>query len=470
MIVDPSLRYPDDEDGFPPDEAFPEYRCGAPSRSPNPVYRAVRECFAQARLDGARFGTPAWNPLAELIRPASRVFVLCNFVQHHRPAESSREFMSKCIHGSVLRALIDYVLLAVGPEGRVTFGNAPLQSASWEDVLRDTGASSVLRFYESAGANVRARDLRLLVTERGRLGNVTRVDRRSERDAVGVDLGSASLLADLPAPSFRVPDYSPDETAAFHQNGRHVYVLHREIVDADVIVSLPKLKTHQKVGITCALKGLVGAIARKDCLAHFRSGPATRGGDEYPADPIGVLRAVSRLHDNVQRIAPERASGSVLRAVDMVARRVADRLVPETDGSWHGNDTAWRMTLDIVRAATFARRDGTLARAPQRQHLVLVDGILGGHGNGPLSPDPIDSRALIFSDDLAAADRACAALMGLDGDRIPLVRESDRVLAHTSTGIEAIVNGITSTLAGVGERRLVRFSPPAGWRGRVECL
>lgn len=34
--------------------------------------------------------------------------------------------------------------------------------------------------------------------------------------------------------------------------------------DADVYISIPKLKTHQKVGVTLNLKGLVGSISNKN--------------------------------------------------------------------------------------------------------------------------------------------------------------------------------------------------------------
>src|SRR5262249_37749383 len=157
----------------------------------------------------------------------------------------------------------------------------------------------VTDFYRAhAPARVQARDLRLYVTKRDELGRVTGVDRREEGAAVEIDLGSESLLTEQTqsSPRYRVSDYDPRRTEAFHHDGHHRYVLHRSVLAADVVLSLSKLKTHEKVGITCGLKGFVGAVAHKDCLAHHRFGSPRDGGDEYP-DHLRLLRVESTVHD-----------------------------------------------------------------------------------------------------------------------------------------------------------------------------
>ena len=68
-----------------------------------------------------------------------------------------------------------------------------------------------------------------------------------------------------------------------HAPGRHQYLVAREVIEADVIVNLPKLKTHKKAGVTCALKNLIGINGNKEYLPHHRVGGAERGGDCYPA-------------------------------------------------------------------------------------------------------------------------------------------------------------------------------------------
>ncbi len=53
----------------------------------------------------------------------------------------------------------------------------------------------------------------------------------------------------------------------------HELEVARDVLDADVVINLPKLKTHQMVGVTCAVKNLFGAVVgmRKPRL-HLQAG------------------------------------------------------------------------------------------------------------------------------------------------------------------------------------------------------
>jgi uncharacterized protein (DUF362 family) len=470
VIADSSLQYPE-EKFFSPDERFPEYPFQHLSSRINPVYRAVRECLAQAGLDQEGYGTSAWNPFGAFIRPGSRVFVLGNFVHHRRGNESAENFRGKCIHGSVLRALIDFVLLAVGEKGRVRFGNAALQSCDWDLVLEDTRAREVLEFYRTQGAPVEAKDLRLYLAERSRFSSVARVERRNMAEGVLINLGRDSLLAKLPANSapFRVRDYNPLCTEAYHAHDKHIYVLHRNVLESEVIISLPKLKTHEKVGITCAIKGCVGAAGLKDCLAHHRFGPPDKGGDEYPADETGLLRVFSRWHDKIQQTSPEGLGGNILRLLDRGTRRGVQVFAPIVGGSWWGNDTAWRMAVDLARIVSYADAAGVMQAKPCRPHLACVDGIVGGEGQGPLKPQAVHSGLLLLADNPVIADYASAVLMGFNPDDLPIVREALKLAKFQLLEQELSNESVTcnqrklSTIQELKKFMKHRFKPPYGW-------
>jgi hypothetical protein len=276
-------------------------------------------------------------------------------------------------------------------------------------------------------------------------------------------------------PRFRVSDYDPRRIEAFHLQGRHVYVLHRDVLAADVVVSLPKLKTHEKVGITCALKGCVGAIGHKDCLAHHRYGAPGAGGDEYPSDRWQIKRWVSAFHDLTQQVPVGSGRGRALHIADRLLRSAMRRLTGVAAGAWWGNDTAWRMSLDIARIIRFARPDGQLAASEQRRHLVLIDGIVGGEGEGPLRPHPVPSGCVLFADDPVTADFACARLMGFDPDKIPLLREAAQIKRYPLVDggaapdlVSAAYNGQSLSVGRLDSPIRTRFVPPTGWKGHIE--
>jgi uncharacterized protein (DUF362 family) len=472
------LKYPQ-EFPYSPDVAYPEYRHGALSSDRNLVYAALRHIFVMSGLDFRNANRPNWNPLGDFVRPGSRVFVLCNFVYHRRKAEDERRFFAKCTHPSVIRALVDYLLLAVGRGGSVTIGNAPLQSCIWEKVVDDTRLSALVEFYKrNTDIPVEMADLRLYVGERSVSGAVSRTEVREEKDAILVDLGRRSLLDPLGETAFskfRISDYDPELIKAYHSEGRHVYAINRRIVESDTIVSIPKLKTHVKVGVTAAIKGCVGAIGRKECLAHYTQGAPLLNGDEFPV--VDVFRRqfrnrLSEFHDAANRMKPA-GFGNVLRMLDRNVRRSLGLLGSIQGGGWPGNDTAWRMALDVARVIRYATKNGDLANTEQRKHLMLTDGIIGGQAEGPLSPTPVNAGMLIFSEDIAVGDLVNCLAMGFDPFKVPLIRESFSIdelqlTEYAPMEIDVLMNGTMLPAFKIPDKVPVRFSPPRSWKDSIE--
>jgi len=468
------ISYPASDDFFSPHVNYPEYQFEHIASKANDIYAMVRQLLAQAGLDAARFRTAAWNPLGQFIQNGSSVFVLCNFVYHRRPNESMEDFWAKCTHGSVLRAVIDYVLLAVGSSGRIIFGNAPLQSCKWERVLADSRANTVLDFYKQYSVkNVQAKDLRLFVSELGTLGQTRKSYTYDSREkGINIDLGQDSMLAQLSEQSdnmhFRVTDYDPRTMESYHSANSHLYVINREILKSDVVLSLPKLKTHEKVGVTCGLKGFVGTVALKDCLAHHRFGGSKLGGDEYP-DGSYLRYLMSRFHDLVcSRANNTGLLQNMLQIMERTLRRFISFFGAIQAGGWYGNDTCWRMALDLARIAYYANTKGVMQNTPQRVHILLIDGIIAGEGDGPLSPVPVKSGTLLFSDNVAMGDRIACKLMGFDYLAIPLIREAfylTKFVLYACADNGAIIwNGEEKHEKDIKPVLLRSFLPPRGWQ------
>jgi len=91
-------------------------------------------------------------------------------------------------------------------------------------------------------------------------------------------------------------------------------------------------------------------------------------------------------------------------------------------GNWFGNDTCWRMVLDLNKILFYANPDGTL-REPEaascKPYISIVDGIVAGEGNGPEAPDAKRTGLLIAGTSPVAVDAVCAKLMGFDWRKIP---------------------------------------------------
>jgi len=128
------------------------------------------------------------------------------------------------------------------------------------------------------------------------------------------------------------------------------------------------------------------------------------------------------------------------------------------------------MTLDLARLVHYADVDGRLHEQPVRRHLMLLDGIVAGEGNGPLSPTAVPAGTLLFSDNVAVGDRLACRLMGFDPERIPLIDAAFSELRfpivphQDGRAVEIRLDG-----EACGEDDLPRalgrsFRPPDGWR------
>lgn len=440
-----------------------------------PVYQLVARTIAAAGCAPDTAGTDAWNPFGDFVATGQRVHVLPNFVSHRRGFETTEDaFFAKVTHASVLQPIMDYAIRAAGSADLVSIGNAPIQGCNFDKVVAETGTRALVDSLAARGHRVQLTDLRGVQSVFEASGALReRVD--TDEPVVEIDLGTDSLLEPLyrngARPAFRVADYSGRATEAYHGPGRHVYVVNARVLEAALIVSVPKLKAHEKVGLTCALKGTVGAIARKECLAHHRHGGPSAGGDEISREqPLAGLTSslLEHLSDK-----PINAWSNALRIVATASFRAFRVLAPGTlGGAWHGNDTAWRMALDIARILRHATPDGRMADTPQREHIAVIDGIISGEGNGPLHPRPRHDGAILFGSDPCLVDWACAQLLGWDPTRIALLREAFAPMRYPLTDaapdtMQVLLNGSAVTAEALAAAFAPAHRPPSGWRSHL---
>ncbi len=459
---------------FDPGTDFPEYPWGeAGCDGANHAYTAVRAALAALGMDRGNFGTPAWNPLGEVVRRGDMVLVKPNLVCEAREGHPD-QYEQIVTSASVVRAVLDYVLIALGGRGRVVIADSPQTDSDFGLTARRTGLAGMVEAVRSrAGVPVDLLDLRTerwIVRDGVCTGSV-----RLPGDPAGyvtTDLaGSSHFEGSRGSASFYGAAYDTGVTNRSHSGGRHVYEVSGMALSADVVISVPKLKTHKKCGMTGCLKGMVGLAGNKNMLPHYRFGPPSEGGDQFPDGRRGgrlenlAVKAAKRIV-----LCGGRAAGTAARVLKPLGYGIfgSTREVVRS-GNWHGNDTTWRMVLDLAAIITYCGRDGVMGDTPRRRFFNVVDGIVGGQGNGPLDADPAPSGLIMAGCSPLAVDAVSAAAAGFDPMDIPLLKggfESPMGLAPCPPGeVETVFESDGSLLTGFGSFPPVfEFEKHFGWR------
>jgi len=366
----------------------------------------------------------------------------------------------------------------------IRVGDVPLQSCDFAKLSAQAGLDRLQKKY---GARVRFLDLRRERWE-SKAGFLQFVD-DTPGDPSGyreVILDRQSMLEEIShhASSFRVSDYDPQETTSKHRLGEHRYLIAGTVLDADLIINLPKMKTHQKSGVTGALKNLVGINGSKAYLVHHQIGYPSQGGDEFPEGSSRLFYWQARWREKLQKCSPvlfriAKAGWEFLKYIRGIktvgtAKNLSGNFYMAS-GSWYGNDSVWRMVYDLNLIVRFAPRPGgRLSPTPQRVMLSIMDGIIAGEGNGPLQPIPVKTDVLLASTNSFLVDLAMSKLMGFDYRKIRLLSAQSRYpdptwaqVAPDRFRIERQDGKILSN--GVHDLPVLhRFLPPPGWRGHVE--
>jgi uncharacterized protein (DUF362 family) len=479
FLKKPDVEYPISP--FHPDKNYPEYPFGSISSAPNKVYEMVRDSLRLMRFDIKHFDTPIWNPFGEFINPGDVVLIKPNLVRNYHPYN----YDIKSIHtnGSIIRAVIDYVIIALKNSGKIILGDAPLQSCDYEEIKIMSGIYDILKFYRDNNVSNFANivDFRLVraITDRSSIyGDILKQEKNSG-DCMGytaVNLGSESMLEPVSDKykRFRVTCYNPSEMVKHHQPRKHEYIIPNTVLMADVIINLPKIKTHHKAGITGALKNLIGINGHKDWLPHHRKGSFFSGGDEYLNQSMlkAMHSLITDLKEKTQIVIFKKLLSILQRIFYFTAKKLSSDAFFE--GSWWGNDTIWRTIIDLNRILIYSEKNGVMTSTEQRKLFTLADGIIAGEKDGPLAPTPRRSGMIVCGTNPATVDIIIAAALGFNWEKIPQIKNSFAVSSKPLVNFSPdeirvfLENGKSISFNDFLAVKHENFTPHHGWKGYIE--
>ena len=226
-----------------PSASYPVFDQAA-NGNDNPVSQAL------ARLADSLGWSDESGPFGKVIPAGARVLIKPNMVLHENDdARYKNQSGLDCLvtHASLIRAAAEGALLTGAAE--VLVGDAPIQGCDFEALLQATGLdkwSHELRTREPRFKGVRDFRRTTCVIVHG--VRVAAENLQSEDHFTLFDLGRESLLEPISGEDhrFRVAWYDHRLMAKTHHPGKHQYLVAREVMDADVIINLPKLRHTKK--------------------------------------------------------------------------------------------------------------------------------------------------------------------------------------------------------------------------------
>src|SRR3989338_2128291 len=257
---------------------------------------SLRQVLILLGMDAENFGKKSWDPFGTFITPGQTVLLKPNFVKHFSERGGVKGLIT---HGSLIRVVIDYAYIALKGKGRIIIADGPMDDADFNKIVSLAGLYEIREFYkDKVNFDLEICDLRQeAVVKEG--------DEISQRfklkgDPAGykaVDLGKDSEFkkGNLDFKSFMGVECNPDIMLQHHNEAKNEYLIAGSFLNADVIINMPKMKTHKRAGVTLALKNMVGVTGDRNWLPHFSEIVCLKDADVSGNAPIdGISDKIKR--------------------------------------------------------------------------------------------------------------------------------------------------------------------------------
>lgn len=472
---------------YPPQPFHPDYVYPELMRLPyvpvaggrNEVYEGVRRIFENLGFDKENQGSAQWNPLKDYVKPGQKVLIKPNLVRGEHPY-GDLYVESMISNASIIRPLVDYILLAASGYVSIKIGDVPLQDCKWEDAVRKSGLQQLVNFYKEKDIKIELVDMRFEIAYINKYDIVDRRVKNPLRNREmyrAVNLGNQSELMDIIANSgrFEITDYGKGTVRKHHNQERNEYLIPGEVLDADLFINVPKLKTHRKAGYTCAMKNLIGINGDKSWIAHHTRGIKGKNGDEFNNN-ISIKKFLEiRIWNwlKLSRAGIIVASflkmffirhvwkGKTYKQISAEGRDTTNFF----EGSWYGNDTLWRCIKDLNKIILYADKNGIMQEKQQRKYLCIVDAVWAGEKEGPMEQHPKPLGAIFGGINPVYIDYAAVKLMKYNYLELPTIYHGfeNRWWNLVDKSPEEVIIGSNKSL----EKIASYFEPTVGWKTKL---
>jgi len=415
----------------------------------------------------------------KLIKPGNKVVIKPNFVKesHLYNFDDWEHIITHC---EIIKLVLSTVIEALDNKGEIYIVDAPQTDSDYEKIINRIHLPEMVnKLQKTTNVKIKYYDMR---EERWFYNNGIIVKRKKligdPKGYVKINLGSDSEFHNKKNKEYYGADYDTNETKRYHNECDNIYIVSKTILDCDVFINLPKLKTHKLGGITASLKNLVGTCVVKNSIPHHTIGAPENGGDKFK-QITGRNKTENRLKTLAIKVLKNKKPiiNYPFIVIKWIAGLFFGNAKSETirNGSWYGNDTIWRATLDLNKILIYANTNGEMCDNPQRKYFTLIDGIIGGDGNGPMEADPNKSGVLIAGTNPVYTDTVAATLMGYDYKKIPTILNGYKIRRYSLALFAAdsidIVSNQENWQKKISEFRYsdtLKYKPHFGWVGNIE--
>ncbi|MBS3055948.1 MAG: DUF362 domain-containing protein [Candidatus Aenigmarchaeota archaeon] len=444
-------------DPFNPDKYYPELKINKFDKT----YAAVRNLFHLLKLDNKNFGTRTWNPFGKFIKPGYKVVIKPNLLYHYHPHGDSFVLVN-IVHASIIRHIIDYCLTAMKGDGEIIIAESPVRQANFEKIIEISGINNLAAFYRDTGIKIPIMDLRKSKIVR----NYDKVTFAKTVKLKGDPLGYKKIQIENSEISPLIKQKSCFRNSMTGKPREPLsYKIPKTILTSDFIVNISKMKTHLMTGNTLCIKNVVGMFAEKENLPHYISGY-----DEHPK-PKTTRHKIKLLYTKKTfKLIKTFYFAEKIKPVKSFVKRLSDG-EENLWGNWHGNDTTWRMVLDLNKIIFYYDKEGNVNEKPVRTNLNIIDAILAGEGQGPMRSSPKKCGMIIAGFNPLSVDITGTRIMGFDYKKIPLIKKSHEKEIFGKPPKKIIIRSNIkkwSRLFDLDKKYLLNFRPPKSWQGKIE--